>query len=921
MPTGYDYQATQNIYIPGPGGSRVLAFATGDLVPDTTVTANGWVALGWVQAIGTPGPSITSVFAQSGVEYPPGSKTLAGTYMPIPVDHGAWVTSTAYITGDVVTNGVLRYSCVLAHTSGTFATDLTAGKWVALTVDLSATYALVAEPVAVGVQTNLTAEAATARAAEATKMPYINPQTAAASAVITLVAAQVANVNATSRIDAACATTNGSATVTDTSITAADLGKAVTGTGVPANTYVGTVTVGASFLLSSTIGSQTNVNATATNNPVSLTIGGSIQTKLPTGATSGQTCVVRNVGSGGLVKVIVQSTDTIDGTTAPAYVPTGSSVSLVSNGAGNWTALHGRRQTNDVRNYGAIGDFVSHPLSQRFATLAAAQAVYPEATSLSDEIDWAAITRCIAANGSVYLSPDGAGNKTFVIGNGKSIDTSAVGGVYMYGDSQATLIIQTTANTPVLIMANSGNTVRSLSVGYVSQRASTETNSICIYLAGGSGGGSFYNSTFVNVKTQYGAYGWKNQLSPAGTAVFSVAWRDCEVQNFSICGFSIDTSYGMTSNRVDNLYIHNNTAGSGHSATRGVATVGGFHAQGWQSGAIDNVNVEHLTAPYMMTIDSCPGTSLRSFYTENCEINADNSGILKLMATNTGVPVVGSSATVTGMSVAYGQFLTASGCTNFGLVYLDQGTKLQLESIQAHDNTITAANPNVVFSNVATTASVYVTDATVDAGFAQYNSGIAGQIKRYGDVWNTQTAAAASTPSLLAAGEATFDPRLAISASGTGATQRLHLTYFTAIRTESCTQIAVCTHSSAAGATPTLVQIAVYSVDASDNLTLVASTPNDTTLFATASTRYVKSFSAAFTKTAGQRYAVGILIVTAAAIPTLMGNIPMNGTGLGAVSTLPRRQGRVASQTSLPSTITAGTVTLDGGGIYVEVLP
>jgi hypothetical protein len=141
VPTGYDYQATQNIYIPGPGGSRVLAFATGDLVPDTTVTANGWVALGWVQAIGTPGPSITSVFAQSGVEYPPGSKTLAGTYMPIPVDHGAWVTATAYITGDVVTNGVLRYSCVLAHTSGTFATDLTAGKWVALTVDVSGTYA------------------------------------------------------------------------------------------------------------------------------------------------------------------------------------------------------------------------------------------------------------------------------------------------------------------------------------------------------------------------------------------------------------------------------------------------------------------------------------------------------------------------------------------------------------------------------------------------------------------------------------------------------------------------------------------------------------------------------------------------------------------------------------------------------------
>jgi hypothetical protein len=787
--------------------------------------------------------------------------------------------------------------------------------------DLSATYALVAEPVAVGVQTNLTAEAATARAAEATKMPYINPQSAATNAVITLVAAQVANVNATSRIDAACATTNGSATVTDAAITAADLGKAVTGTGIPANTYVGTVTVGTSFLLSSTIGSQTNVNATATNNPVSLTIGGSIQAKLPTGATSGQTCVVRNVGSGGLVKVIVQSTDTIDGTTAPVYVPTGSSVSLVSNGAGNWTALHGRRQTNDVRNYGAIGDFVSHPLSQRFATLAAAQAVYPEATSLSDEIDWCAITRCIAANGSVYLSPDGAGNKTFVIGNSKSIDTSALGGVLMYGDSTGTLIVQTTANTPVLIMANSGNTVRSLSVGYVSQRASTETSSICIYLAGGSGGGSFYNSTFVNVKCQYGAYGWKNQLSPAGTAVFSVSWRDCEVQNFSICGFSIDSTFGMTSNRVDNLYVHNNTAGSGHSATRGVATVGGFHAQGWQSGAIDNVNVEHLTAPYMMTIDSCPGTSLRSFYTENCEINADNSGILKLMATNTGVPVVGSSATVTGMSVAYGQFLTASGCTNFGLVYLDQGTKLQLESIQAHDNTITAANPNVVFSNVATTASVYVTDATVDAGFAQYNAGIAGQIKRYGDTWNIQATTIVPQNVLGDGGEATFDPRQATSAV-TLANQRMQLTYFTAALTETCTQAVVNTSTTAAGATPTLVRIGVYSVAANGDLTLIASTPNDTTLLATASTKYAKAFSASFVKTQGQRYAVALLVVSAAAMPSIMGNGAMGGTGLSMLRTgVGRRQARVASQTDLPSTVANASCSLDGNSLYLEVMP
>jgi|GEM_PF-5752283 len=45
----------------------------------------------------------------------------------------------------------------------------------------------------------------------------------------------------------------------------------------------------------------------------------------------------------------------------------------------------------DVWWYGAIGDGTNHPLSERFDTLAEAQALYPHATALTDEIDWAAI--------------------------------------------------------------------------------------------------------------------------------------------------------------------------------------------------------------------------------------------------------------------------------------------------------------------------------------------------------------------------------------------------------------------------------------------------------------------------------------------------------------------------------------------------
>ncbi len=45
---------------------------------------------------------------------------------------GAWVTGTAYALKDVVTQSSVTYICAVAHTSGTFATDLAAVKWLAL---------------------------------------------------------------------------------------------------------------------------------------------------------------------------------------------------------------------------------------------------------------------------------------------------------------------------------------------------------------------------------------------------------------------------------------------------------------------------------------------------------------------------------------------------------------------------------------------------------------------------------------------------------------------------------------------------------------------------------------------------------------------------------------------------------------------
>ena len=49
-------------------------------------------------------------------------------------DTSAWTTPTAYVVGDFVQESSIIYYCIVAHTSGTFATDLGAGKWVAQSI-------------------------------------------------------------------------------------------------------------------------------------------------------------------------------------------------------------------------------------------------------------------------------------------------------------------------------------------------------------------------------------------------------------------------------------------------------------------------------------------------------------------------------------------------------------------------------------------------------------------------------------------------------------------------------------------------------------------------------------------------------------------------------------------------------------------
>ncbi len=94
----------------------------------------------------------------------------------------------------------------------------------------------------------------------------------------------------------------------------------------------------------------------------------------------------------------------------------------------------------DVHDYGAIGDGASHPLSDYFASLGAAQAVFPHANSLTNELDWAAIQAAI--NAAKIAEPKTGGNNALCgrvhIGRGhflcdQSLDMKQTKGMILAG--------------------------------------------------------------------------------------------------------------------------------------------------------------------------------------------------------------------------------------------------------------------------------------------------------------------------------------------------------------------------------------------------------------------------------------------------------------------------------------------------------
>lgn len=174
-------------------------------------------------------------------------------------------------------------------------------------------------------------------------------------------------------------------------------------------------------------------------------------------------------------------------------------------------------------------------------------------------------------------------------------------------------------------------------------------------------------------------------------------------------------------------------------------------------------------------------------------------------------------------------------------------------------------------------------------------------------------------PNRLTTGEAVYRRGDVSAANVTSLTQVVRLVYFTARTSFTTTQVKVMSGITAAGATPTRCEIGLFTIDAADDGTRVALTTNDTSLFATASTTYTRSWGP-YNMVARQRYALSWLVVTTAAAPTYAGILLT--AAMDVEASLPLRiTGRISTQTTTPASFTAASVLATNTRPYGVILP
>lgn len=209
------------------------------------------------------------------------------------------------------------------------------------------------------------------------------------------------------------------------------------------------------------------------------------------------------------------------------------------------------------------------------------------------------------------------------------------------------------------------------------------------------------------------------------------------------------------------------------------------------------------------------------------------------------------------------------------------------------------------------------TVADLTNGTVIFANGVDAETYTNGLVTNNSSVVGYSQPfqgGFLATGQETVHRQLVTNATTAMTSGLVRLARFTARDTRNVSALRIAGGTTAAAATPTLVKFGLYQVNDNGSLTLLAATANDTAVFAAASQSWSRNLTAPQGIVRGREYAIGAIVVTAATAPTICANAPVLSTS--EMTQSPGFAWTVASQTDLPASIAAGSLTGSTATMY-----